>query len=143
MPVNQARSPVNTYNRDGAMRVDGNGGGTVDYEPNSFGGPVEDPSVREPPLHIDGNGDRYVTYACDDEDYYGQPRVLWEKVLDDQGRANLVENIVGSMTNPMMGIADPRPIQERMLKHWYKVHPDFGRRVAERLDLIAIRQAAE
>ena len=143
VPVNQARSAVNTYNRDGAMRVDGNGGGAVDYEPNSFGGPVEDPSVKEPPLHIDGNGDRYVTYACDDEDYYGQPRVLWEKVLDDEGRTNLVKNIVGSMTNPMMGIDNPRPIQERMLKHWYKVHPDMGQRIAEGLGLGETRKAAE
>ena len=143
VPINQARAPVNTYNRDGGMRVDGNGGGAVDYEPNSFGGPVEDPSVKEPPLRINGNGDRYVTYPCDDEDYYGQPRMLWEKVLDQQGRANLVENIVGSMSNPMMGIDDPKPIQQRMLAHWYKVHPDFGRMIAEGLGLGQERQAAE
>ncbi len=144
IPVNQARAAsVNTYNRDGGMRVDGNGGGTVDYEPNSFGGPVEDRSVGEPPLRIDGNGDRYVTYACDDMDYYGQPRLLWEKVLDDEGRAHLVDNIVASMSNPMMAIADPRPIQERMLKHWFKVHPEFGRRVAEGLGLGGIAKAAE
>ena len=143
IPINQARSAVNTYSRDGGMRVDGNGGGAVDYEPNSFGGPVEDPSVHEPPLRIDGNGDHYVTYGCDDEDYYGQPRMLWEKVLDDEGRAHLVKNIVGSMTNPMMAIADPRPIQERMLKHWFKVHPDFGRRVAEGIGITGFALAAE
>ncbi len=143
VPVNRPLAPVATYNRDGGLRVDGNGGGGVDYEPNSFGGPQEDPSVKEPPLRIDGNGDRYTTYSGDDEDLYGQPRVLWEKVLDDQGRANLVENIVGSMSNPTMGIANPRPIQERMLHHWHKVHPDMGRRIAEGLDLVAVRQAAE
>jgi len=141
--INRPLAPVATYNRDGLGRVDGNGGGGVDYEPNSFGGPKEDPSVTEPPLRIDGNGDRYTTYPGDDEDLYGQPRVLWERVLDDQGRAHLVENIVASMSNPTMGIADPRPIQERMLRHWYKVHPDFGRRVADGLDLVAVRQAAE
>ena len=115
-----------TYHRDGVMRVDGNYGSMVDYEPNSFGGPVEDRGVTEPPLRIDGNASRY-DYKNDDEDYYGQPRIFWEKVLDDKGRANLVKNIVGSMINPAMGIADPRPIQERMLKHWYKIHPGFRR----------------
>jgi len=135
IPVNRAHAPVHTYNRDGAMRVDGNGAATVDYEPNDFGGPVEDSSVKEPPLHINGSGDRYVTYPCDDEDYYGQPRILWEKVLDEAGRIRLVENIVASMTNPAMGIADPHPIQQRMLKHWNKVHPDFGHRVATGLRL--------
>ncbi len=143
IPINQAKAAVRTYNRDGAMRVDGNGGGSVDYEPNSFGGPVEDPSVKEPPLHIDGSGGRYVTYPCDDNDYYGQPRMLWEKVLDDSGRASLVDNIVASMSNPMMAIDAPRPIQERMLKHWFKVHPDFGRRVAEGLGLKELAVAAE
>ena len=143
MPVNRPLSPVATYNRDGALRVDGNGGGGVDYEPNSFGGPKEDPSFMEPPLRIDGSADRYTTYSGDDEDLYGQPRVLWSKVLDDDGRAHLVENIVGSMSNPTIGIADPRPIQERMLHHWYKVHPDMGRRIAEGLGLMSDRKAAE
>ena len=36
------------------MRFFGNDTGNPDayYEPNSFGGPVEDPSVEEPPLRI-------------------------------------------------------------------------------------------
>ena len=87
IPVNQAKAAkVHTYHRDGNMVTGANEGGSVDYEPNSFGGPVEDKSVMEPPLKIDGNGQRYVTYACDDADYYGQPRAFWEKVLDETGR---------------------------------------------------------
>ncbi|MFO1349729.1 MAG: hypothetical protein U1F68_03200 [Gammaproteobacteria bacterium] len=31
------------------MRSTANHGGAVNYEPNSFGGPVEDPRVKEPP----------------------------------------------------------------------------------------------
>ncbi len=143
VPVNRPLASAATYNRDGILRVDGNGGGAVDYEPNSFGGPVEDPTVKEPPLRIDGAGDRYRGFPCDHEDYYGQPRMLWEKALDDTGRQHLVENIVASMGNPAIGLADPRPIQERMLTHWYKVHPDFGRRVAEGLGLAGVRKAAE
>ena len=144
IPVNQAKGAphVATYHRDGTMVVGGNGGGSVDYEPNSFGGPVEDRAVTEPPLRIDGNAFRY-DYKNDDEDYYGQPRAFWEKVLDDTGRAHLVENIVGSMTNPNMGIADPRPIQERMLKHWYKIHPDFGAAIAKGIGIEPQRVAAE
>ena len=143
VPVNQAKcAKVADYHRDGTLRVDGNGGGSVDFEPNSFNGPVEDPSVKEPPLRIDGNADRYA-YKCDDTDYYAQPRLFWEKVLDATARAHLVENIVGSMSNPAMGIEDPRPIQERMLRHWYKIHPDFGAAVARGLGLDGSRIAAE
>ena len=59
LPVNRPRCPVHNYHRDGAMRFDGNDGGAVNYEPNSFGGPKEDPAFREPPLHITGDADRY------------------------------------------------------------------------------------
>jgi len=41
--------------------------------------------------------------------------------LDDTGRAHLVANIVGSMTEPMMGMEDDakrHEIQQRMLKHY-------------------------
>ena len=41
------------------MRFDGNYDGAVIYEPNSFDGPVEDPSFKEPPLKITGDADRY------------------------------------------------------------------------------------
>ena len=143
VPVNRPLANATTYNRDGTLRVDGNAGGGVDYEPNSFGGAREDPSVKEPPLRIDGAADRYVSYPCDDEDYYGQPRLLWEKALDDVGRRHLVENIVASMSNPTIDLPDPEPIQQRMLRHWYKVHPDFGRLVAEGLGLAQSKEAAE
>ena len=146
VPVNQAKAAVRTYHRDGSMATGNNGGGTVDYEPNSFGGPVEDPSVKEPPLRTLGSQDRYASYACDDRDYYAQPRMLWEKVLDDTGRKHLVENIVSSMTMPAMGLEDPakvHEIQQRMLKHWRKVHPDFGAAVETGINGVETRQAAE
>jgi hypothetical protein len=40
--VNRPHCPVHNYDRDGAMRLDDNRGGSVNYEPNSFGGPIED-----------------------------------------------------------------------------------------------------
>jgi catalase len=130
IPVNQAKAAkVRTYHRDGNMVTGNNGGGSIDYEPNSFGGPVENKTIMEPPLKIDGNGGRYITYSGDDSDLYGQPRAFWERAMDDAGRAHLVANIVASMTEPAMGMADNikrHEIQQRMLRHWYKVHPDFG-----------------
>ena len=37
IPVNAPRCPMHSYHRDGSMRVDGNHGGTLGYEPNSYG----------------------------------------------------------------------------------------------------------
>ncbi len=48
LPVNRPRCPVHHYHRDGHLRFDGNSGASPNYEPNSFGGPVEDDSYREP-----------------------------------------------------------------------------------------------
>ena len=45
IPVNRARCPVHSYHRDGAMRVDGNHGGTLGYEPNSYGEWQEQPEL--------------------------------------------------------------------------------------------------
>ena len=63
------------YDRDGQMRFGDNGGGSVNYEPNSFGGSVEDPSVKEPPLKISGHADRYDHRIGNDD--YRQPGDLF------------------------------------------------------------------
>jgi catalase len=45
IPVNcPFRGIVSNYQRDGFNTILGNGGSSVNYEPNSFGGPVEDKS---------------------------------------------------------------------------------------------------
>ena len=49
------------------MRFDGNGGGAVHHEPNSFGGPVEDCKFVEPPLKVSGNAARHSRRGGDDD----------------------------------------------------------------------------
>ena len=133
VPVNRPKGVENgralTYQKDGHLRSDGNGGGLVDYEPNSFGGPVPGKQFAEPPMPVNGDGNKYDWYPCDDTDYYGQPRAFWEKVLDDDEKKRLADNIVGSMDG------SPERIQKAMLWHWYKVHPDFGKMVADGLGI--------
>jgi catalase len=54
----QTTSQSQHLHRDGKMRFDGNYGGALNYEPNSFGSPV-DPRYREPSLKISGDADCY------------------------------------------------------------------------------------
>jgi catalase len=54
LPTNKPQCPFATYHRDGAMRSDDNGGSSPNYEPNSFGGPIEDPRYIECPKPITG-----------------------------------------------------------------------------------------
>jgi catalase len=127
LPVNKARCPVHTYHRDGAMRFDDNGGGSVSYEPNSFGGPKENPSLKEPPLKISGEADRYDHRIGNDD--YTQAGNLFRLMKPDQ-KKQLIENIVNAMKPA------PRYIQERQLEHFYKADPEYGKGVAKGLGLL-------
>ena len=126
LPVNRPQCPVHTYHRDGAMRFDGNSGNAPNYEPNSFGGPQEDPSYRQPPLSLEGDADRYDQKS--DGDDFGQAGDLYRIMTPDQ-QQQLVDNIVGSMGTV------PEEIQRRQIDHFTKADSAYGRRIAEGLGL--------
>ena len=126
LPVNKPQCPFHTYHRDGAMRFDGNHGAEPNYEPNSFGGPVEDVKYRERPRTITGSVDRH-NHRLDD-DYYTQPGNLF-RLMKPDARQRLISNIVASMKSV------PQRIQELQIQHFYKADPAYGRGVAEGLGL--------
>ena len=53
IPVNYPKAAQHfcPFHRDGAMRVDGNQGSTIGYEPNSYGAWQDQPEYKEPPLN--------------------------------------------------------------------------------------------
>ncbi len=129
IPVNRPKNAeANNYHQDGFMRTDGNNGAGPNYEPNSFGGPSEDPSVAPPPLEIEGDADRYE--AKERIDNYKQPGDLYREVMDEGERQRLVDAFVGDM----QGVSHEE-IQARQIRHFYRVDPDLGRRVADGLGL--------
>jgi len=123
LPVNAPKCPMHNYQRDGAMRFDDNGGSSVIYEPNSFGGPKEAPSFREPPLRITGNADWYEQKRGVDDDYI-QPGNLF-RLMTPQQQKHLCENIAGSLKKV------PKEIQEKMINHFTKADPAYGAGVAK------------
>jgi catalase len=127
LPVNRPRhASAQNYQRDGFMRFDGNVGAAVNYEPNSFGGPTENPAFREPPLKISGDADRYNQPRVDDD--FIQPGNLF-RLMSKEEQARLIENIVGTLKNV------PEFIQKRMLEHFHKADPDYGKGVQKGLGL--------
>ncbi len=127
LPVNRPRCPVHNYHRDGLMRSDGNSGGAVNYEPNSFGGPQQSAAYREPPLHISGDADRYDHRAGNDD--FGQAGALF-RLMSPAQRDLLMDNIAGAMK----GV--PEAIQLRQIGHFLKADPAYGGGVAARLGLV-------
>lgn len=69
LPINcpHARKALN-YERDGAMRFDNNGDSSVNYEPNSFGGPKEALEYKDLPFEVSGLVDR-TSYHHNDNDF--------------------------------------------------------------------------
>ena len=124
IPVNAPKCPVNSYHRDGAMRVDGNSGSRIGYEPNSQGQWQEQPDFAEPPLSIEGAADHWNHRV--DEDYYSQPGNLFRLMTPAQ-QQTLFENTAGSVGGAS------RVIQERHIANCTKADPAYGAGVAKAL----------
>ncbi len=126
LPVNAPRCPIFNYQRDGAMRFDGNGGSAVNYEPNSFGGPKDCPALNEPPLKISGDAAHYN--HRDGNDDYTQPGNLFRLMKPDAQ-----QRLFGNIARHMAGV--PREIQMRQICHFFRADPNYGLGVAKALGL--------
>lgn len=126
IPVNAPRCPFHNFHRDGAMRVDGNHGGTLGYEPNSHGEWAEQPDYREPPLSLEGAADHWN--QREDTDYYSQPGALFRLMTPAQQQL-LFEN-----TGRGMGDA-PREVKIRHIGNCLKADPAYGKGVAAALGI--------
>jgi catalase len=128
LPINRPIAEVDNYQRDGHMRSDSNGGGSVYYEPNSYNGATESPADKPAPFAVSGLAD---SVAYDHSDHYTQPGDLY-RLLSEEERARLVDNIVGAISP-----VENDEIKIRQIGHWFKADPEFGRRIAAALGLPA------
>ena len=138
LPVNAPKCPVHHYHKDGQMNFYGQITGNVDayYEPNTQGGAVEDGSVAEPPLRLQGVAARQDHQQQIDD--YTQPRALHDEVLSDEERARLYRNVAEAMQG-----AD-EDVLETVLVHFHRISPDYAQGIRDaRATLAANLQAAE
>lgn len=126
IPVNKARCPVNSYHRDGSMRVDGNYGSKIGYEPNSYGEWQEQNEYKEPPLELEGYSDHWDHREGDD--YYSQTRDLFNIMTSEQKKA-LFENTANAMGDI------PQEIKIRHINNCLKVHKEYGEGIAKALNI--------
>ncbi|MED1203427.1 catalase KatA [Heyndrickxia acidicola] len=133
LPINRPKAEVRNYQRDGQMRFDGNGGGSVYYEPNSYGGPSEAPEHKPSAYQVSGTAD---STAYDHHDHYTQAGDLY-RLMTTEERARLVENIVAAM-KPV----EKDEIKLRQIQHFYKADPEYGTLVAKGLGLSIPEEAS-
>ncbi|WP_103866451.1 catalase [Aquimarina sp. I32.4] len=130
LPANASLAEVNHYHKDGSMRFFDNNNANPDayYEPNTKGGPVEDPSVAEPPMKISGDVLRYEENDTFGE--YKQPGDLF-RLFNDEQKERLFNNIAAAMDGVSMEII------EKQLAHFDKADPAYGKGVRKALNINA------
>ncbi|GFY38002.1 catalase [Trichonephila inaurata madagascariensis] len=134
LPVNcPYRVRPRNYERDGEMTIQSQDG-APNYYPNSFGGPVNDRTVRQPPYYVAGDVDRYNS---ENEDNFTQAGIFYREVLDDDQRTRLVENIAGNLVEAQDFI------QERAVKNFSQADPEYGRRVKEELNKLKAQRVSK
>ena len=126
IPVNTPKCPYHNYHRDGAMRVDGNEGSTIHYEPNSYGQWQEQKQFAEPALELEGAAFHYD--HRDDEDYFTQPGNLFRLMTPAQKQV-LFDNTAADISPA------EKFIQERHISNCFKADPDYGKGVATALGI--------
>ncbi|PMQ14197.1 catalase [Janthinobacterium sp. AD80] len=122
IPVNAPKCPFHSYHRDGQMRVDGNMGGTLGYEPNSEQEWAEQPDFREPPLSLEGAADHWNHRV--DEDYYSQPRALFRLMTPAQQQV-LFDNTARAISGAS------EQVKQRHIGNCTLCDPAYGAGVAE------------
>ena len=119
---------MHAFHRDGQMRVDGNYGSTLHYQPNSYGEWEEQKDFKEPPLEIQGAMDSYEPKDDVTDDCFYQPGDLYRLITEDKKKL-LIENTARNIA-PVT-----ENIKYRHCAHCYKADEDYGERLCKALDL--------
>ncbi|MDO4224771.1 MAG: catalase-related domain-containing protein, partial [Bergeyella zoohelcum] len=87
-----------------------------------------DPAYKAFEDHLDSTHIAHFNRNENDDDHFTQPGLLYSKAMNDEDRANLVSNIVASMS----GIDGPKrdEIVNRQLCHFFRANLELGMRVA-------------
>jgi catalase len=126
LPVNAPRCPHMSYHRDGAMRTDGNLGGTPSYHPNTSGLWSNQPDFTEPPLVVTGNADHWDHRI--DDDHWEQPGNLF-RAMDSRQRQALFENTARAMEGAELRV------KQRHVRNCARADEAYGAGVAAALGL--------
>lgn len=130
--INHTQLPVNcphatraaNYGRAGAMRFDGNGGRSPNYEPNSV---TDTPKqTNEPlyaPLAMHGWTGSYAWTPHPADNDFVQAGDLY-RLMDEAAKQRLVNNIAGSL-----GAVTRQDIIDRAISHFREADAEYGARL--------------
>ena len=122
IPVNRPKSPVRSYSKDGAMRID-NVSDPV-YYPNSFAdAPAADSDTYAEHAVWAADGEMvraaYTLHAEDDD--FGQARTLLTEVMDDAARERFVDTVSDNLAK-----LQREEVLRRAFEYWRNVDKTIG-----------------
>lgn len=133
LPVNACLFKTKTYHRDGAMAFGDNGGSQLNYYPNCEEHHSEETQHKNFNEELDSSFVAHHYRNANDDDHYSQAGALYTKAMNDSDRANLIKNIVNSMS--LISGLHKNEIINKQLCHFFRANVEMGIRVAAGLNV--------
>ncbi|MFF8368729.1 catalase [Streptomyces lydicus] len=123
LPVNRPHATeARSHARDGAL-YDGRHAGAKNYEPNSFGGPVETGRSLWQPVAVSGStGEQAAPSHAEDDDFV-QAGNLYRLMSEDE-KERLIDNLAGFVSQ-----VSRDDIARRAIENFRKADADYGKRL--------------
>ena len=126
LPVNAPKGVpggARNYGRDGAMRFDGNGGRSKNYEPNSHQGPAQTNESSALGVTVSGATGTYTPVRHAEDNDFVQAGALY-RLMDELARERLVANIAGSLSQ-----VSNEDLIARCVSHFRSADAEYGARI--------------
>lgn len=136
IPINAPKCPVFNFQQDGHMAMN-NPKGQINYEPNSAGGPRENPEIgfKSFPQPLEGTKVRVRPESF--SDHYSQARLFYvSQTAVEQG--HIADAIVFELSK-----VKKANVRERMVSHLENIDKDLAEKVANGLGLPSMPPAAK
>lgn len=136
LPINAPKCPVFNFEQDGHMTID-NPKGRVNYEPNSWGGPRENPSKGFVSYPAEQHGPKVRMRPESFADHYSQARQFYiSQTPIEQG------HIADALVFELSRVEKPE-IRTRVVAHLENIDATLAQKVAIGLGLKGLPSAAE
>jgi catalase len=136
LPVNRPHATeVHNYGRDGYMRFDDNGGGSKNYEPNSYGGPAQSNEPLDAPLEVHGLTGSHPWERHPEDDDFVQAGNLY-RVMSAEEKNRLIDNIAGQLA-----CVSRNDVVERSIGYFRKADADYGERIETAVKALRLTKA--
>ncbi|MFE6740690.1 catalase [Streptomyces tubercidicus] len=123
LPVNRPHATeARSHGRDGVM-YDGRHAGQKNYEPNSFGGPVETGRPLWQPVTVTGPTGEHVAPSHAEDDDFVQAGNLYRLMAEDE-KERLINNLAGFISQ-----VSRDDIAQRAIENFRKADADYGKRL--------------